>query len=89
MDEQKKMAQMDAWLDQVCATLDLDRESLAEVTPVILDLVGRVAHGPSRPGGPLTAMAVGIAAVKGGGDFAAGVNQAIERLAPLLDHYER
>ena len=85
MDEQQKMAQMNAWLDQVCAALDVDRAALAEVTPAILGLVGRVAHGPSRPGAPLTAMVVGIAAAKGGGDFAAGVNQAIERVLPLID----
>ena len=54
----------------------------------MLDLVGRVAHGPSRPGGPLTAMAVGIAAAQGGGGFVAGVRQAIERLDPLLEAHQ-
>ena len=32
MSESEKMAQMDAWLDQVCAALDVDREVFAEVT---------------------------------------------------------
>ena len=66
MNEQKKMTEMNEWLDEVCAALGVDRGLLAEVTPEVLDLVGRVAHGPSRPGGPLTAMAVGIAAAQGG-----------------------
>ena len=72
MNEQKKMTEMNEWLDEVCAALGVDRGLLAEVTPEVLDLVGRVAHGPSRPGGPLTAMAVGIAAAQGGGGFVAG-----------------
>ena len=88
MDEQRKMAEMEAWLDKVCETLGVDRAELAAVTPEVLDLVGRVAHGPSRPGGPLTAMAVGIAAAQGGGGFVAGVRQAIERLDPLLEAYQ-
>ena len=49
----------------------------------------RVAHGPSRPGGPLTAMVVGVAATQDAGGFAAGVNQAIERLGPLLEQFEK
>ncbi|MDI9627786.1 MAG: DUF6457 domain-containing protein [Acidobacteriota bacterium] len=84
MDEQQKMAEMNEWLDQVCAALGVDRSQVAEVTPDVLDLVGRVAHGPSRPGGPLTAMAVGIAAAQDSGGFVAGVRRAIERLDPLL-----
>ncbi len=89
MDEDQKMAQMSAWLDQVCAALGVDAGLLAEVSPAVLDLVGKVAHGPSRPGGPLTAMAVGIAAVQQGGDVVAGVHQAIERLQPLLEPYQK
>ena len=88
MNEQKKMTEMNEWLDEVCAALGVDRGLLAEVTPEVLDLVGRVAHGPSRPGGPLTAMAVGIAAAQGGGGFVAGVRQAIERLYPLLEAHQ-
>lgn len=85
MNEQEKMAQMNAWLDQACAALDVDRGQVAEITSAVLDLVAQVAHGPSRPGAPLTAMVVGIAATRDGGDFAAGVNAAIERLQPLLE----
>lgn len=88
MDEQAKMAAMEAWLDQVCAALDVDRAQLAAVTPQILDLVAKCAHGPSRPGGPLTAMAVGIAATRTD-DFVAGVNAGIAAIEPLLDESDR
>lgn len=84
MDEERKMAQMDAWLDQVCTALDVDRMQLAAVSPAILDLVAQVAHGASRPGGPMTAMAVGMAAVRRGGDFATEVQRNIDKVLPLL-----
>lgn len=83
MDEQAKMAAMDAWLDQVCEALEVDRAKLAAVTPQLLELVAQVAHGPSRPGGPLTAVAVALAAVETD-DFVAGVEAGIERLQPVL-----
>ena len=33
MNEQKKMTEMNEWLDEVCAALGVDRGLLAEVTP--------------------------------------------------------
>lgn len=84
MDEQAKMAAMDAWLDQVCEALDVDRAQLAAVTPQLLELVAQVAHGPSRPGGPLTAVAVALAAAETA-DFVAGVEAGIATIEPLLD----
>ena len=83
MDEQRKMAEMEAWLDKVCETLGVDRAVLAAVTPEVLDLVGQVAHGPSRPGAPMTAMVVGLAATKSD-DFKVGITEAIAKLQPLL-----
>lgn len=65
-----------------------DWAQLAAVTPQILDLVAKCAHGPSRPGGPLTAMAVGIAATRTD-DFVAGVNAGIAAIEPLLDESDR
>ncbi|SEA68789.1 hypothetical protein SAMN02910418_02176 [Bowdeniella nasicola] len=60
MSEEEKMAVMHAWLDDVCTTLDLDRAVLDHVTPQMLDLIRIVAHGPSRPGAPMTALLVGL-----------------------------
>lgn len=84
MDEQAKMAAMDTWLGQVCETLEVDRELLAAVSPQILELVAQVAHGPSRPGGPMTAVAVALSAARAD-DFVAGVDAGIAALQPLLD----
>ncbi|MFC7406340.1 DUF6457 domain-containing protein [Georgenia alba] len=83
-DETRKMVAMNAWLDEVCAELGLERDVLAEVTPDLLRLVGRVAHGPSRPGAPLTAFAVGLAA---GADGAArtAVTARVRTVDRLLD----
>ena len=39
MNEQKKMTEMNEWLDEVCAALGVDRGLLAEVTPEVLELV--------------------------------------------------
>lgn len=75
MDEPAKMAAMESWLDEVCAALEV---------------VGDVAHGPSRPAAPLTAFAVGLAAGSpraGDGDLAARVPLVLARLEPLLARY--
>lgn len=90
MDEPAKMAAMESWLDEVCAALEVDRSAVAGVTPAVLDLVGDVAHGPSRPAAPLTASAMGLAAgspAAGDGDLAARVSLVLARLEPLLARY--
>ncbi|WP_324653572.1 DUF6457 domain-containing protein [Georgenia sp. H159] len=60
--EAERMAQMWRWLEAVCAELGIDPELLDGVTDDLLGLVRDVAHGPSRPGAPLTAFLVGLAA---------------------------
>ncbi|MDO5727226.1 MAG: DUF6457 domain-containing protein [Bowdeniella nasicola] len=62
MSEAEKMEIMYAWLDEVCETLDVKSDLLEIVTPAMLDLIRDVAHGPSRPGAPMTAMLIGLAA---------------------------
>lgn len=61
-DETQRMAEMRQWLEAVCAELELDPALLDETTEPLLDLIHDVAHGPSRPGAPLTAFLVGLAA---------------------------
>lgn len=61
-DEAARMAQMRRWLDAVCAGLGVDPALLDDTVPHLLGLVRDVAHGPSRPGAPLTAFLVGLAA---------------------------
>ena len=82
-DETRKMAAMDAWLDDVCAELGVDRELVRASTPGMLRLIGRVAHGPSRPGAPLTAFVVGLAAAG-----AAGADDVEARAAAVLERVD-
>ncbi|WP_129339350.1 DUF6457 domain-containing protein [Cellulomonas endophytica] len=53
---------LERWLDLVCPALGLDRAVVAAVTGPVLDRVRDVAHDVVRPGAPLTAMLVGLAA---------------------------
>ncbi|SDB86464.1 hypothetical protein GA0111570_105213 [Raineyella antarctica] len=58
--EAEKMRRMGEWLDAVVAELGLAPEVLEQVRTPMLDMIAEVAHGPSRPGAPLTAMLVGL-----------------------------
>ncbi|WP_413450738.1 DUF6457 domain-containing protein [Georgenia phoenicis] len=77
----ERMVQMREWLEEVCAELGLDPAVLDGTTDQLLALVGQVAHGPTRPGAPLTAFLVGLAAGAGGRelDTAATVRGVTER----------
>lgn len=61
-DDPEKMAKMAAWLNAASEELDLDPSVISENQTAILNLINTVAHGPSRPGAPLTAFLVGYAA---------------------------
>ena len=58
--EAEKMRRMGEWLDGVIAELDLDPAVVEQLRTPMLDMIAEVAHGPSRPGAPLTAMLVGL-----------------------------
>lgn len=83
--EAERMAQMWRWLEAVCAELEIDPELLDGVTDELLGLVRDVAHGPSRPGAPLTAFLVGLAVGRSSPDLSAAAVvdrvAAVERLA--------
>lgn len=81
-DETAKMAAMNRWLDAACAELDVDRGILDASSAGLLRLIGEVAHGPSRPGAPLTAFLVGLAAARTD-EPAAAVAEQVERLSAL------
>ncbi|PFG40668.1 hypothetical protein ATJ97_3200 [Georgenia soli] len=84
-DEARKMVAMNAWLDDVCAQLGVERDLVGEVTPPMLRLIGEVAHGPSRPGAPLTAFVVGLAAARAGGtDPSAAVTDRVDAVRALV-----
>lgn len=75
------MAQMHEWLGEVCSELGLDRAVVESTAEQLLALVGQVAHGPTRPGAPLTAFLVGLATGAAGRelDTAATVKGVTER----------
>ena len=86
-DETRKMTVMNAWLDEVCAELGVERDVLSAATPPMLRLIGEVAHGPSRPGAPLTAFVVGLAAARAAGDpeeQASAVVARVEAVSALV-----
>ncbi len=58
--EAEKMREMGEWLDAVLAELGLEAGVLEQLRTPMLDMIAEVAHGPSRPGAPLTAMLVGL-----------------------------
>lgn len=66
VDEKTKMEQMRRWLDALSAEIELDPEVLRQSETVLLDLIATVAHGPSRPGAPMTAFAIGYVAARTG-----------------------
>ena len=64
MADPAKSPQMAEWLQDVAKHLQLQDNPLPEAQEELLNMVGKVAHGPSRPGGPLTAFLIGYAAGK-------------------------
>ncbi len=80
------MAQMERWLDALCAEIGGDRAIVDAHRDEILRLISTVAHGPSRPGAPMTGFVLGWAAATTGGDIselAARLGRARTRTAGL------
>lgn len=77
----ERMVQMHEWLREVCAELGVDPAVVEGTDEQLLALVGRVAHGPTRPGAPLTAFLVGLSAGAAGRelDTATTVRDVTER----------
>lgn len=59
-EEREKMRVMDQWLEAVCAELGLEPSLVARVRDEVLAMVSDIAHGPSRPGAPMTALVLGL-----------------------------
>ena len=73
------------WVTAVCRELDLT-EVLDGVGLVdtVLDLTADVAHGVSRPGAPVTAFLIGVAAGRAA-DPSVAARDGAERIARLAD----
>lgn len=83
-DDPEKMAQMTRWLEAVSNEVGVDQSLIKEHQNELLDLIAVVAHGPSRPGAPLTAFLVGFAAASTGAnpsDLAARIQKLAEEFA--------
>ncbi len=83
-DDPEKMVRMRDWLRAASAELGIEDVIVSEAEEPVLDLISRVAHGPSRPGAPLTAFLVGVAVGRGGdpGELVAKVTRLVDRYAP-------
>lgn len=82
-DESDKLVVMNAWLDAVSAELGTDRSVMDANTAGLLDLIRDVAHGPSRPGAPMTAFLVGLASASGSDDPTVQAQTVAERVAAV------
>lgn len=88
-DDPEVTRRRDAWTDDVCRELNLDRDTVAAITPDLLKLVAGVAHGPARPAGPITALLVGIAATRAGGEPSPeALREQITRVEAMLDGWQ-
>jgi hypothetical protein len=76
---------LDAWTDEVIASLDLDADGFDR--DLLLDLTRDVAHGVARPAAPLTAYLVGLA-VGGAGGSRAALEDAVRRVTDLVTSRE-
>ena len=77
------MVVMGAWLDAVCAELGVDRSVMDASTTGLLDLIRDVAHGPSRPGAPMTAFLVGLSSATAAADPAGQTRSVAEHVAAV------
>lgn len=77
--EREKLRIMAHWLDDVCAELGVDRALVERLTGPALGMISDVAHGPSRPGAPMTALVVGLATQPGDSE-----QQITERIARVI-----
>lgn len=82
-DSPEKMAAMRSWLAAVAEELNIAPEVMAEAEAPLLQLIGKIAYGPSRPGAPLTAFLIGMAVGRGDGESTA----LIARIKELVDEY--
>ena len=82
-DDAEEMERMRAWVNHVAQTLDISPEDYESLEVPLLALTRVIAHGPSRPGAPLTTYLAGLAA--GRGDDATEVIEQISALAVSYD----
>lgn len=77
------MSDADRRLAQVCHELQVDPEVLELTSAPLLDLVREVAHGVSRPAGPLTVFLIGLAV--GAGASGTHPQRTVEEVAAAVE----
>ncbi|VEI12578.1 DUF6457 domain-containing protein [Trueperella bialowiezensis] len=82
-DEAKKMEIMGKWLDAVADELGLDATQYKANRDELLNLTAKIAHGPSRPGAPMTLFLIGLTSASSG-----EVSQAVTKIEELIERYE-
>lgn len=82
-DEATKMAIMAKWLDAVAEEIDADSAPVTAHRDELLDLVSTIAHGPSRPGAPMTLFLLGMRAAQG-----ENVSELVAKVEALAGRYE-
>ena len=83
-DDPQAMEAMREWLRAASSDLALPNQIIEEVEKPLLKLIAEIAHGPSRPGAPLSAYLVGYAAGTGADPL-----DMIESLSDLVDAYQQ
>lgn len=76
-----EQARLEGWLSDVAAELGVTDLWHPQERDRLLEMVGKVAHGVSRPGAPLTAFLVGLAAGRHGGSAPSYVDQVVDLVA--------
>ena len=82
-DDPAEMARMRSWIRDAANTLGIPPEAYEPQEAPLLSLTRTVAHGPSRPGAPLTTYLAGFAAGRG-----ADAAEVIEELEKLAESYQ-
>lgn len=84
-DTPEKMEAMRNWLGAVAEELKIAPDVMAEVEAPLLSLIGKIAYGPSRPGAPLTAFLIGLAAGRGDGN----PTDLVAQIKVLVNEYQQ
>ena len=84
-DTPEKMEAMRNWLGAVAEELKIAPDVMAEVEAPLLSLIGNIAYGPSRPGAPLTAFLIGLAAGRGDGN----PTDLVAQIKALVNEYQQ
>lgn len=88
-DDPQKMERMREWLTRAAQTIEVDKDVVLDLEVDLLKLAQMTAHNTSRPGTPLTAFLVGLAAGQAGGDNEATVTTARAKIASLIADIEK